>query len=255
MEDQEGSADTGSTEQQADATGNEEDVQEEQVADTDESAESSEEEQPAEGSEDDDLPQQYRGKSKREIVRMHQEAEKLIGNRREVEDKARAYDQLSQAQRISGAPKWQEFTLEDGTLDAPAFEQATAQYYAMTSGETARQAAREEVDLDRIYRDFPYMKDDPDAADAAVSMYRSGRTKTLYEAAQRTDKLRNSQVSQAEKIGAQKKEKELVNKTRSFSERAGSKSNEAMTQEAFNKLSLEEKEAYVEKHWGNQPIG
>jgi len=246
MEDQKGSVDT--------EVALQDNVQEEQVVDTDESTESSEEEESAEGSEDEELPEVYRGRSKKEIAEMHQNLEGKLGNYKEVQEKAQAFDQLSRQQRVSGAPKWQNFTLEDGTLDAPAYEQATAQYYAMASGETARQAAREEVDLDRVYRDFPYIKDDPNSADATVAMYRSGQAKTLYDAAQRINKLRTSQSSQAEKIGAQKKEKEMLQKTRSFSEKAGAKSNEGMTQEAFNKLTLPEKEAYVNQNWGDRQV-
>lgn len=252
MEDQQDNADTESTEQEADATETQDSTPEEQVVDTDESTDTPSEEEPAEDKED----KLYAGKFKSpdDMEKSYKELEGHLGNYKEVQEKAQAYEQLSKQKRVSGAPKWQDFQLEDGTLDAPSYEQATAQYYAMTSGETARTAAREEVDLDRVYRDFPYAKDDPDVADAIVSMYRSGRGKTLYEAAQRIDKLRTSQSSQAEKIGAQKKEKELAQKTRSFSEKAGAKSNEGMTQEAFSKLSLSEKEAYVNKNWGDRQI-
>jgi len=245
QEDQMGSVDTDSA--------NQDDIQEGQVDSTEEESQSSEE-TTTEDSEDDDLPEQYRGKSKQEIVRMHQEAERLIGNRREVEEKARAYEQLTQARRTAPAkaPDINQFTDQYGNVDVSAFNQAMNQYQSaliQTSQEVARKSAREELDTERIERDFPDLANDRDASESIVSMYESGRANTLYEAAKRLDKIRKSGVESGVKEGAKKKEKEITGQMRSSTEKAGAKIGENLSSESFASLSLEEKKAYLEKHF------
>jgi len=223
------------------------DTQEEQVDSAEQESNSPEEEQSAEDQEE----KTYAGKFKavEDLEKSYINLESKLGNYKEVEEKARAFDQLSTQQRASGAPKWQDFVGQDGTLDAPAYEQAMLSYHQMASAEISRRAAREEVDLERVEREFPYIKDDPDAAAAVASVYQSGRARTLYEAAQKIDKMRRQSSGQGEKVGAQKKEKELAQKTRSFSERAGAKSNEGVTPEVFSKLTLEQKREYINKNF------
>jgi len=244
-EDQEGSVDT--------PVVTEDSVQEEQVDDTDESSESSEE-TTTEGSEDEDLPEQYRGKSKQEIVRMHQEAEKLIGNRREVEEKARAYEQLTQARRTAPLqmPDINQFTDQYGNLDSVAFSQAMGQYQAsliQTSQEVARRSAQEITDSERIERDFPDLANDRNASEAIVSLYESGRAKSLYDAARMQDKIRNSGKESGVKEGAKKKEKEITGQMRSTTEKAGAKTGDNLSQDAYNSLSTEEKKVFLERYF------
>jgi bacterioferritin (cytochrome b1) len=68
------------------------------------------EEQPEVSEEEDDIPEKYRGKSVKDIVRMHQEAEKAMGKQgSEVGELRRLVDDYIRAQTISQqAPKVEE---------------------------------------------------------------------------------------------------------------------------------------------------
>jgi len=64
--------------------------------------------------EDEDLPEKYKGKSAKEIARMHQEAEKMMGKHSQEVGQLRAFaDQLLQAQLATNKPTVQQQTAEE----------------------------------------------------------------------------------------------------------------------------------------------
>ena len=63
---------------------------------------------------EDDIPEKYRGKSAKEIARMHQEAEKMMGKHSQEVGQLRAFaDQLLQAQLATNKPTVQQQTAEE----------------------------------------------------------------------------------------------------------------------------------------------
>lgn len=82
---------------------------------TTEQLESQEAEQAEEVAQEDDLPEKYQGKSLKDIVQMHQEAEKLLGKQSsEVGDLRKVVDEYIQTQLANQAPVKQE---EDEPVD------------------------------------------------------------------------------------------------------------------------------------------
>ena len=227
----------------------------EQPASGEEEAATPSEEQPAEETEEStEEPVRYAGKydSVEDLEKSYKELESKLGNYKEVEEKARAFDQLSRVKEQSPvvAPDITQFTDAQGFVDTIAYNQAMAKYNSeiiRQSQQVAQRTAREQVDTEKAERDFPYLKTDKDAADAVVAMYQSGRSSSIYGAAQRLDKIRRGVAESATQEGATKKEKEIASKMKSQTERAGAKAGEGISLESFKELSLEEKRAILEK--------
>ena len=75
---------------------NDEDVEDEEVTSFEETPE---EEQPVQEPEEDEIPDKYRGKDLKDIVRMHQEAEKLLGRQsQEVGELRKTFDEYIKTQ-------------------------------------------------------------------------------------------------------------------------------------------------------------
>jgi hypothetical protein len=77
---------------------NDEDIDEEEVTSFEETPE---EEQPVQEPEADEIPEKYQGKDLKDIVRMHQEAEKLLGRQsQEVGELRKTFDEYIKAQLV-----------------------------------------------------------------------------------------------------------------------------------------------------------
>jgi hypothetical protein len=124
------------------------------------------EQQPAE--EDEDLPSKYKGKSLKDIIRMHQEAEKLIGRQaQEVGEVRKLADDLIKRQL---KPEVQEEATKEDEIDFfedpdsyvkkavekhPAIAEAKAQAMALKQAKFADQ-------LQKTYPDFQQTVNDPE---------------------------------------------------------------------------------------------
>lgn len=92
--------------------------QEEQVSEVDEGVQENPETQ-SQQEEDDDIPEKYRGKSAKEIARMHQEAEKALGRQgSEVGELRRLVDDFIKAQTVA---KTQQQAPADDDIDEVDF--------------------------------------------------------------------------------------------------------------------------------------
>lgn len=214
-------------------------------ADSDTSASTPSDGQGAEDTESEDL---FAGKygSVEDLEKAYKELEKKLGDHKSLEEKAAAYDHLSKAQQRPSDQRpvtAADFVSQDGTVDWVGYNA----YMQQQVVSQAKRAAQEQVDVDRSERDFDYLRTDRDAADAVMAMYRSGAAPTIYDAAQRLDKIRNAAVPEAKREAAQEKEREIAQKVRSGSERASAKATDSkeLTLESFSKLSLEEKRKIV----------
>lgn len=95
---------------------NEIDQQEEQISQVDEGGQENPE--PQAQQEEDDIPEKYRGKSAKEIARMHQEAEKALGRQgSEVGELRRLVDDFIKAQTVS--QRSENFGLQHKQQQAP----------------------------------------------------------------------------------------------------------------------------------------
>jgi len=231
------------------------DTQTEQVSDTEESDATPSEEQPAEDTEESaEEPVKFAGKynSVEDLEKSYKELESKLGSYKEVEEKARAYDQLSRAksQTPIAPPDISQFTDYEGNVDVNSFNQAMNKYHSdvvQQSQLTAVKTTREQLDTEKAERDFPYLANDRDAADAVVAMYQSGRVSSIYEAARRLDKIRSGATESGVREGAAKKQKEIASKMKSQTEKASTKAGDGISLEGFKSMSLEEKRAFLQK--------
>ena len=148
-----------------------------------------EQEQPkvqAEAPEEEDLPSKYKGKSLKDIIKMHQEAEKLIGRQaQEVGEVRKLADELIKRQIT--APKGEEATKEDEVdfFEDPkkAVQKAVDQHPAILQAKQASVELKKTQALNRLQSEFPDFKEivtDPEFAQWIGS---SNVRRKLYAAA------------------------------------------------------------------------
>ena len=119
--------------------------------------------EPTEQAEQDDLPEKYRGKSTAEIVRMHQEAEKLLGKQSgEVGELRKVVDDYIQTQLDTTAPQ-ETKQVEQEEIDwysdpDKAMERAIANHPSIKKAEqTAAQHARSSA-MSKLQAQHPDME-------------------------------------------------------------------------------------------------
>ena len=110
----------------------------------------------------DDLPEKYRGKSTAEIVRMHQEAEKLLGKQSgEVGELRKVVDDYIQTQLDTTAPATQAEPEEDVDWYSnpdKAMEQAIANHPSVKKAEEAAAANARSSALSQLQKRHPDME-------------------------------------------------------------------------------------------------
>ena len=146
---------------------------------------------------EEDLPSKYKGKSLKEIIRMHQEAEKLIGRQaQEVGEVRKLADDLIKRQLEGGKSQVEEATKED-EIDFledpesylnkklekhPAILQAKEQAFQMKQAQFAQK-------LQSNFPDFQQTVQDPDFAEwvkaspVRLQMYADADSNLNYDAA------------------------------------------------------------------------
>lgn len=200
-----------------------------------------------------------------ELEAAYEEIQRFTGGRKELEEKARAYDQLvvRQAQTDHAPvkpPKLQDYVRDDNTIDVAGYDEAREKYDAVlvSQGTSAgSRVAREELDMERVEREFPYLLTDERAAKTVMALYRSGSARSIYAAAQEVEAMRTQTKDAGKKDAADNAKRELSRKVRGNTTGTGSRTTTGeITAESFAKLSREDQKVYVEKmfkngEWGN----
>ena len=117
--------------------------------------------EPTEQAEQDDLPEKYRGKSTAEIVRMHQEAEKLLGKQSgEVGELRKVVDDYIQTQLDTTAPTKENEQEEIDWFSEPqkAMEQAIANHPSVKKAEETAAANARATAMSQLQQRHPDME-------------------------------------------------------------------------------------------------
>lgn len=244
-------------------------TQEEQADDADNASNDSDDSQSS-----DDRKPLLAGKYKsvEQLEAAYKEAERFIGNRKQVEEKAAAYDRLVAAQAKSAGERTVDMPMladyvdkSDGTIDVAGYDKHMKEWRQQSEtqqDQKSRSAAQEAADLAWVEKQYPYMAKDVQAARTVIGLYRSGQANSIREAAQVVDDLRQSAKSEGAKGGASDKEREISRKVRGNTEHAGAKVGSGdeggeMSPEKFAKMSREDQKTYINKQfktgkWGGR---
>lgn len=188
----------------------------------------SEEEQPEESvdsqDEDDDVPDKYRGKSAKEIVRMHQEAEKLLGRQSsEVGELRKLVDNFILSQTQTAQPKEEEDDVDFFEDPQKAIERAIAKHPKVREAEQASAAMRQQAAMATLktkHPDYQEVLGDP----AFSEWVQASKIRTeLYNRADR-----GYDVDSADELLATWKERQrVVNQTKEVEEKELKRSRKA----------------------------
>lgn len=188
----------------------------------------SEEEQPEESTdsqdEDDDVPDKYRGKSAKEIVRMHQEAEKLLGRQSsEVGELRKLVDNFILSQTNTAQPKEEEDDVDFFEDPQKAIERAIAKHPKVREAEQASAAMRQQAAMATLKTKHPDYQEV--LGDPAFSEWVQA-SKIRMELYNRAD--RSYDVDSADELLATWKErKRVVNQTKEVEEKELKRSRKA----------------------------
>ena len=146
--------------------------------------------------EEDDVPSKYKGKSLKDIVKMHQEAEKLIGRQaQEVGEVRKLADEL--IKRQISQPKVEEKATEEDEIDffedpKKAVQKAVDKHPAVLQAQQAALELKKVQTLNRLQAEYPDFKQviaDPEFAEwikssnVRMRLYTAADAQYDYEAA------------------------------------------------------------------------
>lgn len=146
--------------------------------------------------EEDDVPSKYKGKSLKDIVKMHQEAEKLIGRQaQEVGEVRKLADEL--IKRQISQPKVEEKATEEDEIDffedpKKAVQKAVDKHPAVLQAQQAALEMKKVQTLNRLQTEYPDFKQviaDPEFAEwikssnVRMRLYTAADAQYDYEAA------------------------------------------------------------------------
>lgn len=146
--------------------------------------------------EEEEVPSKYKGKSLKDIVKMHQEAEKLIGRQaQEVGEVRKLADEL--IKRQLSTPKVDEKAAEEDEIDffedpKKAVQKAVDKHPAVIQAQQATLELRKTQTLNRLQTDYPDFKQtiaDPEFAEwikssnVRMRLYAAADSQYDYEAA------------------------------------------------------------------------
>jgi len=117
-----------------------------------------EEDQPVESAPvEDDIPEKYQNKDIKEVVRMHQEAEKLLGKQSsEVGELRRIVDDFVKSQIATSSPQKQDEEEVDFFSDPDkAIAKAIENHPSVRQAEQTTQALRQQAALNKLQADHP----------------------------------------------------------------------------------------------------
>ena len=208
-----------------------------------------EEEQPVEQEdEEDDTPEKYRGKSPKEIIRMHQEAEKLLGRQSsEVGELRKLVDNFILSQSSNTAqPKEEEDDVDFFEDPKRAMEQAIAKHPKIREAEELSMSMKQQQVLAQIQTNHPDFQDI--LADEAfgewiakskvrTELYNRADKNFDYDAADEllsTWKERNRVVQQTKEV----EEKELQRQRKAASTGGGAGSGEGRSRKIYRRADI-----------------
>ncbi len=155
-----------------------------------------EQSQQPEAEEEEDVPSKYKGKSLKDIVKMHQEAEKLIGRQaQEVGEVRKLADEL--IKRQLSTPKVEEKATEEDEIDffedpKKAVQKAVDKHPAVIQAQQAALELKKVQTLNRLQSDYPDFQQtiaDPEFANwikssnVRMRLYAAADSQYDYEAA------------------------------------------------------------------------
>ena len=106
--------------------------------------------------EEDDTPEKYRGKSPKDIIRMHQEAEKLLGRQSsEVGELRKLVDNFILSQTQAAQPKEEEDDVDFFEDPQKAIERAIAKHPKVREAEQASAAMRQQAAMATLNAKHP----------------------------------------------------------------------------------------------------
>lgn len=191
-----------------------------------------EEEQPAaevQEENEEDVPSKYKGKSLKDIVKMHQEAEKLIGRQaQEVGEVRKLADELIKRQLHTATQVKEEATKEDETdfLEDPDryVKKAVEKHPAVIQAQQAALEMKKMQTLNRLQSEFPNLQEvvtDPSFAEwikaspVRTKLYVAAETQLDYDSAAEllntwnTIHAKKEEVQQAKEQNKQARSKAL----------------------------------------------
>ena len=185
-----------------------------------------EEEQPVEDTvdEEDDTPEKYRGKSPKDIIRMHQEAEKLLGRQSsEVGELRKLVDNFILSQTNTAQPKEEEDDVDFFDDPQKAIERAIAKHPKVREAEQASAAMRQQAAMATLKTKHPDYQEV--LGDPAFSEWVQA-SKIRMELYNRAD--RGYDVDSADELLATWKERQrVVNQTKEVEEKELKRSRKA----------------------------
>lgn len=213
----------------------------------DNSAEGQPEEPAMAQDEDEDIPDKYRGKSPAEIVRMHQEAEKLLGRQSsEVGELRKLVDNFIISQTQAAKPTEEEDEIDFFDDPKKAVEAAIAKHPKIREAEQMQQtmkAQSAQAQLKSAHPDYADILQDPSFSEwvqgskVRMELYNRADAKYDFDAADEllnTWKSMNRAVQQTKEV----EEKELKRQRKAASTGSGKGGGEGRSRKVYRRADI-----------------
>lgn len=129
---------------------------EEQISKIDEQEQEPQQEATPAASEEEEIPERYRNKSPKELIRMHQEAEKLMGRHsKEVGELRRVVDDFIKTQNVTKQAPTEEEEVDFFSNPHKAVEQAVAKHPKIKEAERMSAELAKQTALQRLHTAHP----------------------------------------------------------------------------------------------------
>ena len=221
--------------------------EDEELGSFDEPEEATVEEPVEDTPEEDDLPDKYRGKSPAEIVRMHQEAEKLLGRQSsEVGELRKLVDNFILSQTQAATPKEEEDEIDFFEDPKKAVEAAIAKHPKIREAEQLQQSMKAQTaqaQLKAAHPDYADILQNPDfsawiqGSKVRTELYNRADAKYDFDAADEllnTWKSMNKAVQQTKEV----EEKELKRQRKAASTGSGKGGGEGRSRKVYRRADI-----------------
>jgi len=214
---------------------------------TEEVQEPEEETPVAEEDEEDDIPDKYKGKSAKDIVRMHQEAEKLLGRQSsEVGELRKLVDNFILSQTQTAKPTEEEDDIDFFDDPKKAVEAAIAKHPKIQEAERLAHSMRQQEAMTRLkseHPDYAQVIQSPDfsewvsASKVRMELYNRADAQYDFDAANEllsTWKERNRIVNQTKEV----EEKEIKRQRKAAATGSGKGSGEGRSRKVYRRADI-----------------
>lgn len=195
---------------------------------------------------EEEIPEKYKGKSPREIIRMHQEAEKLMGRQSsEVGELRKLVDNFILTQTNNNAPKEEEVEVDFFDDPQKAVEAAIAKHPKVRQAEELSARMRQQEAMTKLkgeHPDFAEVIQSPDFSEwvgkskVRLELYNRADQAYDYDAANEllsTWKERKAIVSQTEKA-----EQEALKRSRKAASTGGGSGGEGRSRKVYRRSDI-----------------